>query len=92
MKKLHLSMAGRRARNGYLFILPWFLGFVLFYLRSLFMTVQLSLEITEFMELAVFYLLLKMKSVQVLAQDIVLVSVSQKHQMLSQLSFQRKQE
>lgn len=42
MKKLHLSMAGRRARNGYLFILPWFLGFVLFYLRSLFMTVQFS--------------------------------------------------
>ena len=44
MKKLHLSMAGRRARNGYLFILPWFIGFLLFYVRSLFMTVQFSLS------------------------------------------------
>lgn len=44
MKKLHLTMAGRRARNGYLFILPWFIGFVLFYVRSLYMTVQFSLN------------------------------------------------
>ena len=44
MKKMHLSMAGRRARNGYLFILPWFIGFLLFYVRSLFMTVQFSLN------------------------------------------------
>ena len=26
MKKLHISMAGKRAVNGYLFILPWLLG------------------------------------------------------------------
>ena len=44
MKKLHMSMAARRARNGYLFILPWFIGFLLFYVRSLFMTVQFSLN------------------------------------------------
>ena len=42
MKKFHLTMAGKRARNGYLFILPWFIGFLLFYVRSLFMTVQFS--------------------------------------------------
>ena len=42
MKKIHLSMAAKRARNGYLFILPWFIGFLLFYVRSLFMTVQFS--------------------------------------------------
>ena len=38
MKKLHISMAGKRAVNGYLFILPWLLGFLLFYVRSLYMT------------------------------------------------------
>ncbi len=44
MKKLHVSMKTRRAVNGYLFILPWFVGFALFYFRSLFMTVQFSLS------------------------------------------------
>ncbi len=44
MKKLHVSMAARRAVNGYLFILPWFVGFALFYVRSLFQTVQFSLS------------------------------------------------
>ena len=44
MKKLHVSMATKRAVNGYLFILPWFIGFALFYVRSLFMTVQFSLN------------------------------------------------
>ncbi len=44
MKKLHVSMAAKRAVNGYLFILPWFVGFALFYFRSLFMTVQFSLN------------------------------------------------
>lgn len=44
MKKIHLTMAAKRARNGYLFILPWFIGFLLFYVRSLFMTVQFSLN------------------------------------------------
>ena len=38
MKKLHISMAGKRAVNGYLFILPWLLGFLLFYVRSLYLS------------------------------------------------------
>lgn len=33
---------GKRAVNGYLFILPWLLGFLLFYVRSLYMTVEFS--------------------------------------------------
>ncbi len=37
-------MATKRAVNGYLFILPWFVGFVLFYVRSLVQTVQFSLS------------------------------------------------
>ncbi len=44
MKKLHVSMAAKRAVNGYLFILPWFVGFALFYVRSLLQTVQFSLS------------------------------------------------
>lgn len=44
MKKLHVTMATKRAVNGYLFILPWFIGFALFYFRSLFMTIQFSLS------------------------------------------------
>ncbi len=44
MKKLHMSMAAKRAVNGYLFILPWFVGFLLFYVRSLYMTVEFSLN------------------------------------------------
>lgn len=44
MKKPHISMAGKRAINGYLFVLPWLLGFMLFYVRSLYMTVEFSLS------------------------------------------------
>ncbi len=44
MKKPHISMAGKRAVNGYLFILPWLLGFLLFYVRSLYMTMEFSLN------------------------------------------------
>lgn len=44
MKKPHISMAGKRAINGYLFVLPWLLGFMLFYVRSLYMTVEFSLN------------------------------------------------
>ena len=43
MKKLHISMAGKRAVNGYLFILPWLLGFLLY--RYL-MTVDLPIGCT----------------------------------------------
>lgn len=42
MKKLHVSMAARRAVNGYLFILPWLIGFLLFYVRSLYQTFEFS--------------------------------------------------
>lgn len=44
MKKLHVSMKTKSAVNGYLFILPWFVGFALFYVRSLYQTVQFSLS------------------------------------------------
>ena len=44
MKKSRLSFARRRMLNGYLFILPWLVGFLCFYVRSLFMTVQFSLS------------------------------------------------
>ncbi len=42
MFKRRLSFSQRRAVNGYLFILPWLIGFIAFYIRSLFMTVQFS--------------------------------------------------
>ena len=44
MKKKRLSLAQKRTINGYMFILPWLVGFIAFYLRSLFMTVQFSLS------------------------------------------------
>ncbi len=44
MKKNRLSLAQKRTISGYLFILPWLVGFLVFYLRSLFMTVQFSLS------------------------------------------------
>ena len=44
MKKMHVSMKTKRAVNGLLFILPWLVGFLLFYVRSLYQTVQFSLS------------------------------------------------
>lgn len=44
MKKNRLSLTQKRIVNGYLFILPWLVGFIVFYLRSLIMTVQFSLS------------------------------------------------
>ena len=44
MKKLHLSMTGKRAVSGYLFILPWLIGFLFFYVRCLVMTGQFSMS------------------------------------------------
>lgn len=41
-KKFRLSLTRRRMLMGYLFILPWFVGFVLFYVRSLILTGQFS--------------------------------------------------
>lgn len=37
-KKKRLSLLQKRMFTGYLFILPWFVGFLIFYVRSLFMT------------------------------------------------------
>ncbi len=43
-KKPGLTLSQKRTINGYLFILPWLVGFLCFYVRSLFMTVQFSLS------------------------------------------------
>lgn len=40
--KKKLTLLQKRSLSGYLFILPWFVGFLVFYVRSLFMTVQFS--------------------------------------------------
>lgn len=36
------SLSQRRAIKGFFFILPWFIGFIWFYARSMFMTLQFS--------------------------------------------------
>ena len=43
-KKKRLSLTARRSVYGYLFILPWLVGFGVFYLRSLIMSFQFSLS------------------------------------------------
>lgn len=40
--KKKMSLSTRRGLNGYLFILPWLIGFIWFYLRSLIMSIQFS--------------------------------------------------
>ena len=40
--KKRLTALQKRNRKGYLFILPWFVGFVCFYVRSILMTVRFS--------------------------------------------------
>ncbi len=42
--KLRYTMRTRRAVNGYLFIMPWLLGFIYFYVRCLVMAVDFSLS------------------------------------------------
>ncbi len=39
-----MTLSQKRMISGYLFILPWLIGFLVFYLRSLFMTVEFSLS------------------------------------------------
>lgn len=39
-----LSLTTKRSITGYLFILPWLIGFICFYARSLFMSIQFSLS------------------------------------------------
>lgn len=42
MKRKRLTLLQKRMINGYLFILPWLIGFIIFYVRSLIMTTQFS--------------------------------------------------
>ena len=37
-----MSLSAKRSRTGFLFILPWLIGFIWFYARSLFMSIQFS--------------------------------------------------
>lgn len=48
--KRHLSLLQKRALTGMLFILPWFIGFVWFYGKSLVQAVQFSLSKMEMLE------------------------------------------
>ena len=41
-KRKKLTLLQKRMRTGYLFILPWLIGFIVFYVRSLFMTGQFA--------------------------------------------------
>ena len=41
-KKKKLTLLQKRSLSGYFFILPWFVGFIIFYVRSLFQTLQFS--------------------------------------------------
>ena len=41
-KKKRLTLLQKRSLTGYLFILPWLIGFLIFYVRSLFMTGQFA--------------------------------------------------
>lgn len=43
-KKQKMTLARKRSMKGFLFIVPWLIGFLAFYLRSLIMTVQFSLS------------------------------------------------
>lgn len=43
-KKKKMSLSKKHSYMGYLFILPWLIGFIWFYARSLFMTIQFSLS------------------------------------------------
>lgn len=42
MKKKRLTLSQKRMVNGYLFILPWLIGFIIFYVRSIILTGQFS--------------------------------------------------
>jgi ABC-type sugar transport system permease subunit len=44
MKKKRLTLKQKRAIVGLLFILPWFIGFLVYYVRSLVLTTQFSLS------------------------------------------------
>lgn len=44
MKKKRMTLRQKRAITGLLFVAPWFIGFLLYYLRSLILTTQFSLS------------------------------------------------
>jgi len=44
MKKRKMTLLQKRSMTGYLFILPWLVGFIVFYAKSLVQTVQFSLS------------------------------------------------
>ena len=46
-KKKRLSLMHKRMIAGYLFILPWVIGFAVFYVRSLVLTTQFSFSTME---------------------------------------------
>jgi ABC-type sugar transport system permease subunit len=46
-KRRKMTLTRKRAITGYLFIMPWLVGFLWFYARSLFMTFQFSLNVLE---------------------------------------------
>ncbi len=43
-KKKRMSLSAKRSMTGFLFILPWLIGFLWFYARSLIMSVEFSLS------------------------------------------------
>jgi ABC-type sugar transport system permease subunit len=50
MKLTRLTLKQKRAVYGYLFILPWFVGFAVYYIKSLFLTVKFSLSKIDILE------------------------------------------
>lgn len=46
-KKRKMTLAGKRAICGLLFISPWLIGFILFYVRSLFLAGRFSLSVVS---------------------------------------------
>lgn len=44
MKRKKLTLSKKRMLNGYMFILPWLIGFIVFYIRSIVLTAQFSLS------------------------------------------------
>lgn len=50
MKKNRMTLRQKRAIVGFLFILPWFIGFIVYYVRSLILTTQFSLSSIDIAE------------------------------------------
>lgn len=50
MKKKRMTLKQKRAIVGLLFILPWLIGFIMYYVRSLILTTQFSLSFVDIAE------------------------------------------